>query len=183
MQEPFRVIFDAQKIHERVAELARQIAEEYGNRPLMIIGLLNGCFIFLADLVRQLNSHHLSLVIDFMRVSSYGSETVTSGKPTLMQDIKIDVKNRHILVVDDILDSGHTLHFVIRYLNAMDPRSLKTCVCLDKPSRRQLNIQADYVGFTVPDEYVVGYGLDYEGRFRECPDISIFSSGQGVAHF
>lgn len=183
MKTPFQVIFDAQKIHERVAELAGQIAEEYSNRPLMIIGLLNGCFIFLADLVRQLNTHQLSLIIDFMRVSSYGSETVTSGKPTLIQDIKIDVKGRHVLIVDDILDSGYTLHFVIRYLNAMDPLSLKTCVCLDKPSRRQLDIQADYIGFTVPDGYVVGYGLDYDGRFRECPDISIFSSDPGVAHF
>ena len=101
----------------------------------------------------------------------------------MIQDIRIGVKDRHVLIVDDILDSGHTLNFVIRYLNSMRPGSLKTCVCLDKPSRRQLDIHADYVGFTVPDEYVVGYGLDYEGRFRECPDISIFSFDPSVAHF
>jgi len=170
-----KTLITEKQIKQRVAALSREISAHYSGETLMIVGLLNGSFIFLADLVRQLNQYKLHLIVDFMRIYSYGSNTVTSGKPTLCQDVTIDVKGRHILIVDDILDTGHTIEYVIQYLSAFKPLSLRSCVCLDKTGRRQANVQADYVGFTIPDVFVVGYGLDYDGRFREIPDISILS--------
>ncbi|MBN2104841.1 hypoxanthine phosphoribosyltransferase [bacterium] len=163
------------EIKQRVAALAEEIGTQFSGNTLMIVGLLNGSFIFLADLVRQLNSYHLHLIVDFMRITSYGSNTVTSGKPTLCQDVSINVKERHVLIVDDILDTGYTLEFVVNYLKALDPFSLSVCVLLDKSERRQIDIRADYVGFTVPDAFIVGYGLDCDGRFREMPDIAVLS--------
>lgn len=171
----FKTLFTEHQIQERVAQMAEEIASDYSDNTLMVVGLLNGSFVFLADLVRQLSKRHLSLTVDFMRISSYGSNTVTSGKPTLNQDFSFDVKDRHVLIVDDILDTGHTIEFVMKYLNAFHPLDIRSCVCLDKPERRQVDIGADYVGFIVPDVFVVGYGLDYNGRFREMSSIAIIS--------
>lgn len=173
-------IISKNKIQNRIMALASQIGHDYTDKPLFIIGLLNGSFIFLSDLVRELSRFDLTISVDFMRVASYGTGTVSSEKPTLLQDISLHVKNRHILLVDDILDTGHTLSFVIQYLNAFEPLSMKSCVFLDKPDRRKLSIYADYVGFTIPNVFVVGYGLDYQGRFREMPSISTLVLSKSV---
>lgn len=174
MNENFELkkLISKKKIVRRISGLASQIGHDYSDQAILLIGLLNGSFVFLSDLVRELSQYHLTISVDFMRVASYGSETKSSEKPTLLQDISFHVRKKHVLLVDDILDTGHTLSFVIQYLNAFEPLSVKSCVFLDKPDRRQVNIHADYVGFTVPDVFVVGYGLDYQGRFREMPSIS-----------
>lgn len=177
MKQPMapKLLIDEVRIRNRIAILAEEIAEEFNKEPLVVVGLLNGSFVFLADLIRQLNRFSLSLIIDFMRISSYGSGMVTSREPKLVQDISVSIKNRHVLIVDDILDTGYTLAFVKEHLKDDGPAGLSSCVFLDKSECRQVDIRADYVGFTIPDAFVVGYGLDYDGRYRELPCVSVLS--------
>ncbi|MBN1782277.1 hypoxanthine phosphoribosyltransferase [bacterium] len=162
-------------IRDRVKSLAREIVEDFTGASLTLIGLMNGSFMFMADLVRELNQYQVSMYVDFMRITSYGPSQITSGEPELCQDITLTIQNRHVLVVDDILDTGLTLQFVLNHLKILCPESMKTCVCLDKPGRRRVDLKADYTGFEIPDAYVVGYGLDYEGRFRDMPSVSVLS--------
>ncbi len=168
----FQILYSENQIRKRIQELAAEISKDYRKHPIQVIALLNGSFMFLADLVRQLHKQGIALTLDFMKISSYGADTVSSGKPVILQKLGSSVENRHVLVIDDILDTGNTLKFVCAQLREMNPASLKTCVLLDKPSRRQTGLHADYAGFKVENIFVVGYGLDFNDRYRELPFIA-----------
>jgi hypoxanthine phosphoribosyltransferase len=166
-----RVLFDEQVIAARVTELAKEICADLPDRTPLMIGLLTGGFVFLADLVRAAARLGVEPRIDFMAVSHYGLGTEAKGKATIRKDTTFDLRGRSVLVVDDILDSGYTFQSVRDYLAAREPAWFRTCVLLDKPSRRCVDIQADYVGFTVPDVWVIGYGLDAGGEGRALPYV------------
>lgn len=157
------------EIQRRVQSLARKIARDYRGKDLVLVALLNGTVMFLADLIRHLQ---LPLRLDFIGVSSYGSGT-TSGELVFTKELRVDVKGRDVLLVDDILDTGRTLKRVSATVRALKPRTLKTCVLLNKAARRVEDIQADYIGFDIPDEFVVGYGLDFAERFRNLPFVGV----------
>ena len=158
-------------VKARVRELVAEVARDCGGDQLVVIGLLKGSFVFVADFVRLLHGHEVPVLIDFMRVSSYGSGTESSGTVRVVDDITTEITDETVLLVDDILDTGRTLREVRTYLEGKSPRAVRTCVLLDKPSRRVVDITADYVGFTVADHFVVGYGLDYDDRYRELPHV------------
>ena len=164
-----KVLISRLAIRRRVAELAGEIQRDYRERDLVIVALLNGTVLFLADLVRHLE---LPLRLDFMGVSSYGSGT-TSSQMVITKELKLDVHGRDVLLVDDILDTGRTLRRVSDKLQQLRPATLRSCVLLEKKARRVENIQADYAGFQIPDEFVVGYGLDYAERYRNLPFIAV----------
>jgi len=151
-----------------VRELAEAISRDYAGREPLVVGILKGSWIFLADLVRQLT---IPVFIDFMTVSSYGPSTKSSGVVKIVLDLKCPLEGRDVLIVEDILDSGLTLKYIVDSLKLRKPRSLRLCVLLDKPDRRKVTIQPDYVGFKVPDRFVVGYGADFNERFRSLPYI------------
>ncbi len=162
------VLITKEAIEKRVRELADQLSAEYAGRELLVLGILKGSWVFLADLVRMMS---VPVIIDFMTVSSYGASTKTSGIVKVVLDLKCSIENRDVLVVEDILDSGLTLSYIIENLKLRRPRSLKIVVLMDKPARRRAAIKADYVGFEVPDKFVVGYGADYAERYRNLPYI------------
>ena len=166
---------DESGIRRRVEELAHEIEADFRGNEIVLIGALKGSFMFTADLVRCLYRQGIPMVIDFVQVSSYGSETVSSGKVSMTRDVTTDIEDRSVLLVDDILDTGRTSEFLTNHLLAKKPRILKTAVFLDKPARRIGSFQADYAGFRVPDAFIVGYGLDYDNRYREHPYLSIVS--------
>ncbi|HEX9933833.1 MAG TPA: hypoxanthine phosphoribosyltransferase [bacterium] len=171
--QPFtlRPILLEPEINKRTAEIADRIAGECPREEIVTVGLLKGSFMFMADMVRLLHLRDVRLQVDFLSVSSYGSGT-QPGRLAFTRDITTDIRGRWVLVMDDILDTGHTMHFVKDHLQKLKPATLKICVFLDKPGRRKVEFSADYVGFTVPDKFVVGYGLDYDNRFRELPYIA-----------
>ena len=148
--------------------MARDLVERYKDKDLLVIGLLRGSFIFLADLVRAMDT---KMEIDFLTTSSYENREVSSGEVKIFNDLRAQVKDRHVLVVDDIADSGHTLLEVVNHLKALDPASLATCVMFDKPDRREADISPDYTAFTIPDVFIVGYGLNYGDHYRNVPYI------------
>ena len=168
-------LFNAARIKQRIVSLAREIADDFRDTEPVVVGLLKGSFMFLSDLIRQIHQQDIPLCVDFMGVSSYGDGMESSGNVRLFLDVTMDIEGRAVLLIDDIIDTGRTLQFAHHHLMTKKPELLKTCVLLDKPSRRAVSIQPDYVGFTVPDAFVVGYGLDYQGRFRELPFISTLS--------
>ncbi len=163
-------LFTVNQIQQRVAELAEQISQDYEGRDLLVVPLLRGAFMFASDLVKAVR---VPLVIDFLVTSSY-QDTESTGKVTVHCDLREDVKGRDVLIVEDIVDSGITLDFIREKLLRLEPRSLKICVFLDKKERRVTEVPLDYVGFEIPNEYVVGYGLDYDNRYRNLPYIAIF---------
>ena len=163
------VLIDEKQIATRVSELAADIERDFIERDLLVVALLTGTVPFLADLIRNIT---LPLRLDFMGVSSYGNNTAP-GELVFTKELKLEAKNRDVLIVDDILDTGKTLRAVMDKLDALQPRSLRTCVMLEKKSRRSENITADYVGFDVPDAFVVGYGLDYAEKYRNLPFIGV----------
>ena len=171
MNKKQRVLFDAEKISKRVEELGKEITSDYAGKDIIVISLLRGSFVFAADLVRSIQ---VPVNIDFMITSSYGHEEVSSGKVDIIADIRVDVENKHVLIVDDIMDSGYTMSKVVDYIAKKNPESIKVCVMLDKPSRRKVNISPDYVGFIIPDVFIVGYGLDYGDYYRNTPYIFTF---------
>lgn len=168
-----KTLLDEQELRRRIQELADEISDAYGSEEIVAVGLLKGSFIFLADLVRALHSKNMQVKMDFMRVSSYGAGTVSSGEVRLQKDIDFPILGHNILIVDDILDSGNSLSMVLRHLAGHNPKSMKTCVLLDKPERRAVNIEADFVGFTIPNHFVIGYGLDHDEKYRELPYIGV----------
>jgi hypoxanthine phosphoribosyltransferase len=157
-------------MHRRIRELGSRISEDYQGTDLILVGVLKGAFAFYADLVRAI---HLPLMVDFLVVSSYGSKPKTSGRVKIISDLTMDIKSHHVLLVEDIVDSGMTLSFLRKKLLARHPKSVKVCTLLDKPERRKEGVILDYVGFSIPDKYVVGYGLDYQGKYRNLPYIAV----------
>jgi len=166
-----RVLLDEEKIAARVRELAAQISADYADSDgLVLVGVLKGAFIFMADLARRLQvAHH----VDFIALSSYSKSTVSNGAVRLIMDTRASVAGRNVLVVEDILDTGHTLDYLLRTFRARNPASLRTCVLISKPEQRQVEVKVDYLGFEILNEWVVGYGLDYADRFRTLPYIGV----------
>jgi len=170
-----RALITETEIKKRMTEMVLQIYGDCKGKELIVIGILKGSFMFMADLLRSLYLHDIHPLIDFMIVSSYGHQTTSSGMIKVERDITTDIKNHWVLVVDDILDTGRTLSFVKNHLLAQKPQALKVCVLLDKPSRRLVECRADYVGFKIEDYFVIGYGLDYNSRYRDLPFIAILN--------
>jgi hypoxanthine phosphoribosyltransferase len=162
------VLVPSEEIGEKVREMGVRITEDYRGEKLLLVGILRGAVVFLSDLMRHLE---LQCEIDFMEVSSYGAETTSSGVVRILKDLEEDITDRHVLIVEDIIDTGLTLSYLRRFLLARKPISLEICALLSKPSRRQVDLEVKYVGFEVPDEFVVGYGIDYAGAYRNLPDI------------
>lgn len=148
--------------------LGKRITQDYKNKDLVVIGILKGGLIFLADLVRNID---LDFQLDFVRLSSYGHSTITSGTVDIHLDVSLDIKNKHVLVVEDILDTGITLDFFTKHLRSFEPADIQVCTLLDKPSRRRINVDAKYIGKKIEDHFVVGYGLDYKENCRNYGDI------------
>jgi hypoxanthine phosphoribosyltransferase len=164
-----RVLITEAQLAQRVAEMAQMIQHDFSGRETVIVSLLSGTVMFLADLIRHLN---LPLRLDFMGVSSYGAGT-ESGQLVFTKELRLDVRNRDVLLVDDILDTGKTMLRVLEKLKALRPRRIRTCVLLNKAARRVENVKADYIGFEIPDYFVVGYGLDFAERYRNLPFIGV----------
>lgn len=166
-----RVLYSRDTINTRVKELGEIISREYKDKNLLIISLLRGSFIFTSDLVRELS---IPVEIDFMTTASYGHDEVSSGNVEIVHDIRAKAEGKDILIVDDIMDSGYTLKKVKEVLALKNPNSIKICVMLDKPSRRKVDLSPDFAGFTIPDVFIVGYGLNYGDYFRNTPYIFTF---------
>ncbi len=164
------ILYKNEDIEKRVRELARQISKDYAGRELIVIGILKGAFIFMADLIRALS---IPCTIDFVRCASYGSGSESSQKVVLTKDIETAIKGRDVLIVEDIVDTGLTLKYLVEWLKERSPRSLRVCVLLDKRKRRKVPFEADYAGFTMDDGFLVGYGLDFGERYRFLPDIYV----------
>jgi hypoxanthine phosphoribosyltransferase len=163
------ILISDKMLAKRIAELGRAIERDFEGRDMVVVSLLNGTVMFIGDLIRHL-SHPLRL--DFMGVSSYGKGT-ESGDLVFTKELRLDVKGRDVLLVDDILDTGRTLRRVLEKLCLLGPRRIRTCVLLDKPSRRVEKVTADYIGFTIPDQFVVGYGLDFAEKYRNLPFVGV----------
>jgi hypoxanthine phosphoribosyltransferase len=169
-----RVLIDAATIERRVGELATQVEKDFvGDDQLMVVGVLKGAFIFMADLCRHLTVPHR---VDFIALSSYGKGATATGVVRMVMDLKINIEGRHVLIVEDIVDSGYTLDYLLRNLSTRNPASLRSCVLLSKPDRRQVDVHVDYLGFEIPDVWVVGYGLDYADTYRTLPYIAELKS-------
>ncbi|MDD3958673.1 MAG: hypoxanthine phosphoribosyltransferase [Clostridiaceae bacterium] len=172
-----RVLISKDKIDKMVAGLAERISRDYGEEELIVVGILKGSFIFMADLIRLLRPQ---VIIDFMSVSSYYENTRSTGIVKIIKDMDVNINGKHVLIVEDIVDSGLTLSNLKELLMTKEPKSLKVCVAFDKPDRRKTEIEADYVGMIIPDEFIVGYGLDYAGKYRNLSDIRIMEPDGGI---
>jgi hypoxanthine phosphoribosyltransferase len=177
MKETVEQLISAGAIKTRVSELAGEIAKDYNGEPFVIISILKGGYVFTADLARELSGNAHIEGIDFLRAGSYGAQTASSGEVRIDLDIRMSVHGKHVLIIEDIVDTGNTLVFLRDYLLLKRTASVKICSLLDKPERRTAhNAKFDYLGFTIPDEFVVGYGLDFAQRYRELPYV-------GILHF
>ena len=165
-----RILISRRKIALAVDRLAQEIREDYHDKTPLLTGILKGSFIFLADLVRRLD---IPLEIDFIRLSSYGNNTRSSGQVTLLTQVCPPVMDRHVLIVEDIVDTGLTVRFLKDYLLQHGAASVKLCSLVDKPSRREVSVEIDYLGFTAPDKFLVGYGMDWCEKYRHLPDICV----------
>ena len=164
------VLFSEEQLKNRVREIAQQITADYQGKEIMLISVLRGSFVFMADLCRAID---LPCTVDFMAVSSYGKGTKSSGQVQITKDLSEDISDRHIIVVEDILDSGNTLSYLLKILENRHPASIRLCTLLDKPDRRVKPVEVHYSGFTIPDAFVVGYGLDYAEKYHNLPYIGI----------
>ena len=165
-----RVLFSEEELKKRVAEIAGQITQDYAGKEPLLVSVLRGSFVFMADLVRQIN---LPCTVDFMAVSSYGAGTSSSGQVKIIKDLSEQIEGKDLIVVEDILDSGNTLSYLLKLLQARHPASVRLCTLLDKPSRRVKEVELHYAGFSIPDYFVVGYGLDYAEKYRNLPYIGV----------
>jgi hypoxanthine phosphoribosyltransferase len=157
-------------IKRRIAKLGQEIAATYGDEEITVVAIINGAILFTADLLRAIPN---PIRLDCIRISSYRNETKSIGKPQLVHSLTLDVTNRHVLLIDDILDTGKTLSMVVDVIKKLHPASIKTCVLLDKKGRREVPFEAEHVGFEIPDKFVVGYGLDFAERYRNLPCIGV----------
>jgi hypoxanthine phosphoribosyltransferase len=171
---PGRVVITAARLRARIAELGGEIGRDYAGERPVLVGVLQGAFLFMADLVRAIP---LDLVTDFIGLSSYGAGTASSGEVRLTSDLSMSVEGRHVLIVEDLVDTGLTLDYLKRTLEARHPKSLRVVVLCDKAEARTVAVRVDYVGFTIPDVYVVGYGFDYDGLYRNLPYVAALEGG------
>jgi|UniRef100_A0A7C5ENF1 hypoxanthine phosphoribosyltransferase len=176
MAHRLKLILSREVIAARVRELARQISRDYAGQEVVFVGILKGAFIFLADLVRAMD---FPVEVDFVRLMSYGTSTVSSGEIRITKDVETPLAGRHVLVVEDIVDAGLTLEFLRQHLQNHHPQSLRICCLIDKRERRQVKVPLDYIGFTIPRGFLVGYGLDCAEKFRTLPDVyELLESGE-----
>ena len=169
-QDVEQVLYTEEELRRRVKEVGAQITADYYGRQPLLISVLRGSYIFMADLTRAIS---LDLTVDFMVVSSYGAGTVSSGQVEIKKDLSDSIEGRDLIIVEDILDSGNTLYYLMDVLKARKPASIRLCTLMDKPDRRTKPITADYVGFTIPDAFIVGYGLDYDEKYRNLPYVGV----------
>lgn len=170
MADRIDVLFDEEKIVSRVKELGKQISEDYKDKEVTIICILKGACFFACELAKRIT---VPVYFDFMKVSSYGNETESSGVVKIVQDLDEPIRGKNVIVVEDIIDSGRTMHYLFDILRSRGPESVKLCALLDKPDRRVTEVDIDYTGFVIPDEFVVGYGLDYAQKYRNLPYIGV----------
>lgn len=168
-----RPIVTQEEMRARIRELGRQIASDYTGKELILVGVLKGAYAFYADLARAIR---IPLRVDFLVVTSYGGGANTSGKVKMVTDLTENVANKHVLLVEDIVDSGLTVQHLTKKLSQRKPRSIKICTLLNKPERRLVNVTVDYVGFNIPNQYVVGYGLDYQQKYRNLPYLAVLDN-------
>ncbi|MCG8482098.1 MAG: hypoxanthine phosphoribosyltransferase [Clostridia bacterium] len=166
------VLISEEKLLERVAELGEKISKDYEGKEVLLIGVLKGACIFMTDLMKKIDTN---VTIDFMAVSSYGASTKSTGVVRIIKDLDTSIEGKEVLIVEDIIDTGLTLHYLYDNLQSRNPKSLRICTLLDKPERREIEMQADYVGFKVPNKFIVGYGLDYQEKYRNLPYITILT--------
>jgi hypoxanthine phosphoribosyltransferase len=164
------VLVTAEDLQRRVLELGEEISRDYADRPLLLVGVLKGAVFFLSDLMRFID---IPVEVDFMAVASYGSATDSSGVVRILKDLDASIEDRDVLIVEDIVDSGLTLQYLLRNLGSRNPRTLEVCALLTKPERRKVDLPTRYVGFEIPDRFVVGYGLDYAERHRNLPFVAV----------
>jgi hypoxanthine phosphoribosyltransferase len=168
------VLIDEQTLRARVEELGEEVSRDYADREPLLIGVLKGAVFFMADLMRQLT---VPCEVDFMAISSYGAATDSSGVVRILKDLDINIEGRDVLVVEDIIDSGLTLGYLMRNLEAREPASLEVCALMTKPERRQIDVPVRYVGFEIPNRFVIGYGLDFGERYRNLPYVGVLDPG------
>jgi hypoxanthine phosphoribosyltransferase len=164
------VLIDEDRLQSRIRELGNELSADYAGRELLLVGVLKGAVFFMADLMRSLT---VPCEIDFMAISSYGASTDSSGVVRILKDLDINIEGRHVLVVEDIIDSGLTLSYLLRNLESRDPASLEICALLTKPERREIDVPVRYVGFEIPNKFVIGYGLDFAERYRNLPYVGV----------
>ncbi|WAA09470.1 hypoxanthine phosphoribosyltransferase [Fervidibacillus albus] len=169
-QDIEKILITEEEIQEKIQQLAKTLTEEYKDRNPLVIGVLKGAMPFMADLVKRIDTY---LEMDFMDVSSYGGKTVSSGEVKILKDLDTSVEGRDILIIEDIIDSGLTLHYLVELFRYRKAKSIKIVTLLDKPEGRKVDIQADYICFNIPNEFVVGYGLDYEEKYRNLPYVGV----------
>lgn len=176
MERVSETLVSREEIEETVDRLARQISEDYKGKDLIVVGILKGAAVFLADLIRKIDC---PMIMDFMQVSSYYNGTVSSGNVKIKKDLDYDISGKDVLIVEDIIDSGVTMQCLKRELFSRSPKSIRVVAAFDKPSRRTVDFKADYIGIEVPDKFIVGYGLDYAGKYRNLPDVCVLEVDGG----
>ncbi|CRK84907.1 hypoxanthine phosphoribosyltransferase [Neobacillus massiliamazoniensis] len=163
------ILLTEEQLKQKVEEIGAQIRQDFQDEPIVLIIVLKGAFVFAADLIRELKG---KVTVDFVMASSYGRQTVTTGKVRLLKDIDVNITGKNVVLVEDIIDSGLTLNFLKEHFQLHKPKSLKICTLLDKPERRKVDLKADYVGFVIPDKFIIGYGIDYAELYRNLPYIA-----------
>ena len=173
--EKIKVLIPRLKVKKRIGALAGKISRDYKDRDLVLIGVLKGAFVFLSDLIRELK---VPASLDFIQVSSYGASTISSGVIKIKKDIDLPIVDKDVLIVEDIVDYGYTLDYLLRFIAHKKPRSVRICALLDKPARRKVKVPIAYKGFTVPDRFIVGYGLDFNEKYRNLPYVGYLPAGK-----
>ena len=168
-----KVLFDKETVRKRVEELGRELSDIYRGEPLVMVCTLRGACIFFADLIREMD---IPMEIDFLQASSYGDGTETSGVVKINKDISTDIFGKNVVIVEDITDSGVTMHALLKVLRTRGAKTLKVCTLLDKPARRRVDFVPDYIGFSIPDEFIIGYGLDYAQKYRNIPEVCVIDT-------
>ncbi len=170
MAESIRMMLPEEELDKRIRELGAQISEDYAGESVFLVCILKGAAFFACELAKRIT---VPVTIDFMSTSSYGSGTVSSGEVKILKDLDLGVEGRNVIIVEDIIDSGHTLNFLTEFFKDRKAKSIRLCAMLDKPERREVDVKVDYTGFTIPDAFVVGYGLDYDQKYRNLPYIGV----------